>query len=61
MMQWIALKTAATLTAFLWAFVSIEKDYGAFWTFLFALTALGIGASIALDMARIAAAEWDDE
>lgn len=59
MMQRIALKIAASLTGFVWAFASVEKGWGALYTFLFALIALGIGASVALDMGRLSSE--DDE
>lgn len=60
MSQVVALKIAWCLCAFLWAFVSIEKRWGAWFTLVLCVGAVSLGASAARDVARMAAREWDD-
>lgn len=51
--QRLALKIAATAVAFLWAFVSVEHQWGVFVTVIFAAIAVGFGAAAAKDLGRM--------
>lgn len=60
MTQVIALKLAAVLCAFVWAYASAHNQWGVILTLTFCVAALAFGASAARDLGRIGSREWRD-